>query len=172
MNLRVACLGLGLLSIAATGDPCSTTGPGGSSGGAVMSVGANDAVCASLSSEGLDGTPCCGHINDPCTGPYDCCSGVCSGVGGDGGGSLLDAGSRCAAPAVPTCTVALSSRCETGQCECRTSDDCCLGICAPTAIPGAGPSGTLRCCLAQGQPCGTNADCCSLTCDPETAQCD
>jgi hypothetical protein len=26
--------------------------------------------------------------------------------------------------------------------------------------------------LSAGQPCGANADCCDLTCDPDSDQCD
>jgi hypothetical protein len=172
MNLfRVGCFAVALLSIAASGDPCDDTGSSGT--GTVTTVGANGAACASESSEGIDGTPCCGSVNDPCQNDYECCTGSCSGSVSDGGAFASDGGgSTCGDPAVPTCTIALSSRCNAGQCECTTSDDCCLGVCAPTAIEGTGPSTTLRCCLSAGQPCGANADCCDLTCDPDSDQCD
>jgi hypothetical protein len=164
MNLRVVCLGLGLLSIAASGDPCTGTGTG-SSGGPPPDVGVNGAACESTTSAGIDGTPCCGAVNDPCQNDYECCTGSCSGNFGDGG-------STCGDPANPSCLDALSSRCNTGQCQCTSDADCCIGICAPTAISGTGPSTTLRCCQPVGQPCGANSDCCDLTCDPTTFQCD
>lgn len=165
-HLRIACLGLGLLSIAATGDPCSDPGTGSTSTSPPVDVGPNGSVCESNTSAGTDGTPCCGAVNDPCANDYECCTGTCSGNGaGDGG-------SACANPANPTCIDALSSRCNTGQCQCTSDADCCIGVCAPTALPGTGPSTTLRCCQPAGQPCGANSDCCDLTCDPTTFQCD
>jgi hypothetical protein len=165
MNVfRAGCFAVALLSIAATGDPCDDTGSSGSST-TVTSVGANGAACESTTSEGVDGTPCCGSVNDPCQNDYECCTGNC-------GNSFGDGGSSCGDPSVSTCLDGLSSRCLTGECECMTDDDCCIGVCAPTAIPGTGPATTLRCCQPAGQPCGTNADCCDLTCSDDTDQCE
>jgi hypothetical protein len=157
MNLRVSCLALALLSIAATGDPCSSSSTGT---GTTTSVGKNGAVC-----DNTVNTPCCAAVDQPCGDNNDCCTGNCSGSGGgDGGGlggSLVDSGSTCAEPFNEGCTVALSSRCNEGECTCTTDTDCCIGSCAPTSLPGA--SG-LRCCLTTGLPCDADADCCSLSC--------
>jgi hypothetical protein len=160
MSLRIPCLAVALLSLAATGDPCTGDGTGGGSD-ASSSVGKNGAVC-----EVLLPVTCCGGIDQPCNDDNDCCAGNCSGSSGasDGGGLggvFGDAGSHCAEPANNECTVALTSRCNTGQCSCASDSDCCLGSCVTAAIPGT--SG-LRCCLTSGQPCDINADCCSLTC--------
>ncbi len=187
MNLRVICLGLGLLSLAANGDPCvpsgadgGTSSGSGSGAGSVVDAGPNGAVCASETNAGSDGTPCCTGVKQPCVNDYECCTGNCSGNSGAGSGSgsgfgsgsWSDAGSSCGDPAVPTCIDALSSRCNTGECECTSDADCCIGVCAPTALPGTGPTTTLRCCQPAGQPCGANSDCCDLTCDPTSFQCD
>jgi hypothetical protein len=165
MNLRLPVFCLALLSVAATGNPCdmgSSTGTGTST-----SVGPNDAVCG-----GNGVVTCCVAVNDPCSDNNDCCGGNCSGSpGGDsatGEGAFGDAGNTCAEPANQECTTALGSRCNTGQCECSSDNDCCLGVCQPTIIPGAKGS---RCCLTTGNPCDTNGDCCSLTCQ-DNGQCE
>jgi hypothetical protein len=164
MNLfRAGFLTLALLSLAASGNPCDDTGSSGNSTPA-PSVGPNGSVCVSDTNEGTDGTPCCGSVNDACQNDYECCTGSCSGSG--------DGGSTCGDPAVTTCIDGLSSRCTTGECECTSDDDCCIGVCAPTALPGTGPATTLRCCQPAGQPCGTNADCCDLSCSDDTDQCE
>lgn len=152
MNLRVPCFALALLSIAATGDPCSSDSTGVSVG---VDAGANGAVCGTL----LPIT-CCGGVNDSCSDNNDCCLGNCSGSN-DEAGFGEDAGSTCAEPADEGCSVALSSRCNAGLCECATDDDCCIGSCQAATIPGT--SGK-RCCLETGLPCDIQADCCSLTC--------
>jgi hypothetical protein len=160
MNLRIPCFAVALLSLAATGDPCS--GDDSSSGnGATTNYGPNGAVC-----EVFLPVTCCAAVDEPCNDNNDCCTGNCSGSsgGGDGGGlggGFGDAGSTCAEPANNECTVALSSRCNTGQCACASDNDCCLGSCVAAAIPGTTGH---RCCLTSGLPCDVNADCCSLTC--------
>jgi hypothetical protein len=154
MNLRVPVLGVALLSIAATGNPCDVGSSTGTS--STTSPGANGAVC-----EVSVATPCCVAVNDPCSDNLDCCSGNCSGNGG-GDSGFGEGGSSCAEPANQGCSVALSSRCNTGQCECTQDADCCLGNCLPSIIPG---TKGLRCCLESGSPCGADADCCSLTCN-------
>src|SRR5580658_9828287 len=105
MNLRVPCLAVALLSLAATGDPC--TGDDSSGSTSLPDYGANGSVCSDL------GVNCCGFTNDPCNDNNDCCTGNCSGSnGGDDGGGLgggfSDSGSVCAEPTVP-CMAALSS---------------------------------------------------------------
>jgi hypothetical protein len=167
MNLRFPVLCVALLSIAATGDPCDQTGSTGTgSTGTGSTIGPNDAVC-----EVSINTPCCVAVNDPCSDNNDCCGGNCSGSSGadsGAGGAFGDAGSTCAEPVNEECTVALGSRCNTGQCECTTDNDCCLGNCEATIIPGV--SGH-RCCLESGLPCDADADCCSLTCQ-DSGQCE
>jgi hypothetical protein len=160
MKLRIPVLALALLSIAATGNPCDDTGSSGTTG--ITDVGANGSICSEL------GITCCVAVNDPCTDNNDCCSGNCSGPSGTDSGFASDAGSTCAEPVNEGCSVALTSRCNTGQCACSTDTDCCLGNCLASAIPGT--SGH-RCCLESGNPCDVSADCCSLTC-LESGQCE
>jgi hypothetical protein len=158
MKLRAVCLGLGLLSIAATGDPCDDTN---SSGTITTNVGQNGAVCGVTVN-----TPCCGNAGDPCSDNNDCCTGNCG--GSPDGGFASDGGSVCSEPINEGCSAALSSRCNTGECACASDTDCCLGNCVKAAIPG---TTGLRCCLESGQPCDAPADCCSLTCG-ESNQCE
>ncbi len=160
MNLRVPVFLVALLSIAATGDPCGGD-DSSSSGGGGVDAGANGAVC-----EVFVDVPCCVGVDQACDDNNDCCTGNCSGSNGVGS----DGGSTCAEPVENEgCTVALSSRCNSGMCACASDDDCCIGNCVAATIPGT--SGK-RCCLETGNPCDANADCCSLTCDPDTAQCE
>jgi hypothetical protein len=161
MNLRLAVLAVALLSIAATGEPCNGGDSTGTSDGAA--AGENGAVCGGVS---LD-VPCCVAVGESCDGDNNnCCTGTCSGSNGEAG--FLSEGSTCAEPANEGCTAALSSRCNTGMCECASDDDCCIGSCAAATIPGT--SGK-RCCLETGSPCDANADCCSLTCE-DSGQCE
>ncbi len=161
MNLRVPCLAVALLSIAATGDPCSSESTGSTGTGAGVDAGANGAVC-----EVFVNTLCCGSPGDSCTDDNDCCGGTCSGSNGEAG--FPSDASTCQVPANEGCTAALSSRCNTGQCACASDDDCCVGICATATIPGT--SGK-RCCLGTGGQCDAPADCCSLNCT-DSGQCE
>jgi hypothetical protein len=154
MNLRVACLGLALLSLAATGDPC--TGDDSGSTGTSMPAGKNGAVCdITVSIE------CCGSVSDPCSDNNDCCTGNCSAANGGDAAFTVDAGSVCGEPINQGCSVGLSSRCNTGACQCASDNDCCSGSCQAATITG---TTGLRCCLMTGNPCDVNEDCCSLTC--------
>jgi hypothetical protein len=161
MNLRVLCLGLGLLSIAASGDPCNPSGS--TSTGTLPKVGQNGAVC-----EVSINTPCCVSLGGSCNDNNDCCTGNCTGSVAEASFDPSEGGNTCAAPANEGCTAALSSRCNTGQCACASDADCCIGNCVKSLIPGT--SGT-RCCLETGQPCDAPADCCSLTCN-DCGQCE
>jgi hypothetical protein len=164
MNLRVPCLAFALLSIAATGDPCSDGGSVGTGTG--TDAGPNGPVC-----EVTVGTPCCVAVEQPCSDDNDCCGGNCSGSNGEGG--FGGDTSTCGEPVNEGCTAALGSRCNEGQCACASDDDCCVvgSICQVTSLPGA--SGR-RCCLGTGFPCDAPADCCSLTCtgDAGVGQCE
>jgi hypothetical protein len=161
MNLRALVFALALLSMAATGDPCS--GDDSSDSGDGIDAGANGAACGTIIQDLL----CCVGVDQPCGDNNDCCTGSCTGSNGDGG-FASDGGSICAEPANEGCTVALSSRCNTGMCVCASDDDCCIGSCAAATIPGT--SGK-RCCLETGGQCDANADCCSLTC-LDSGQCE
>jgi hypothetical protein len=163
MNLKLPCLALALLSVAATGDSNSCTGNSTGTSG-VPNYGPQGSVCSDL------GVACCGNVNDPCSDNTDCCTGNCSGSNGDGGaGSPTDgAGGACAEPVNEGCTVGLTSRCSQGACQCTTDTDCCLGNCLEATIPGTTGK---RCCLETGSPCDISADCCSLTCQ-DSGQCE
>jgi hypothetical protein len=158
MNFRVPFLALALLSIAATGDPCTSDSTGV---GAEVDAGPNGAVC-----EVSVNTPCCVAVAQQCTDNNDCCSGNCSGSN-NGEAGFESESSFCAEPVNESCTVALSSRCNTGQCECASDNDCCLGNCVEATLPGTRGK---RCCLETGSPCDAPADCCSLTCTGEGGQ--
>lgn len=140
-----------------------TTGclPPAANDGGTSSVGPNSAICCG----GRDGNcasqaECCSELNGACTYDYECCSGSCqSGI--------------CAAPTNPSCKDALGSRCNDGECQCTTSDDCCIGTCTVASVvsQGSDAGSSMRCCLTTGLPCGASSDCCSGSCRLDTNQC-
>lgn len=140
-----------------------TTGclPNDATDGGTTTIGPQSAICCG----GRDGNcssqaQCCSETNGACTYDYECCSGSC-------------ASGACAAPLNPSCRAALGSRCNDGECQCATADDCCIGTCTTASVGGqsseAGAS--MRCCLTTGLPCGANSDCCGGTCRADTLQC-
>jgi len=121
-----------------------------------------------------------------CSNASQCCAGACS-------------NGRCGAPAVAPCLptgtgCASPSQCCTGICEvgicrsapcravntnCAVNLDCCSGVCGPAEVgPGIFVS-TCRnatCLPPDGEPCFTNADCCTEFCstsfgDPSPGYC-
>jgi hypothetical protein len=107
--------------------------------------------------DGAPGPKACNGDGKQCAKGFDCCSGTCTNsacVGNvlgaaDGGASGGGASGplSCGAP----------------QATCKVAGDCCSGVCEPVT----GQAGVIECrdaCKADGQPCVTAQDCCSLGC--------
>jgi hypothetical protein len=126
-------------------------------GDCCVNVCGNGFCGGSTQADGAPGPKACNTDGQQCAKGFDCCSGTCTngacvgstlgGTGDGGGGGGASGPLTCGAP----------------QAACKVATDCCSGVCEPVT----GQAGTILCrdaCKADGQPCVTAQDCCSLGC--------
>ena len=153
--------------------------------------------CGVACNGGTCGGPLCSVVGTTCQRDSECCSGRCNGGRcGEAPASCLPTGEGCGVdagaqgpfgPGLRCCSDVCdprTARCDLGPGGCRETStpcdvdsDCCRGTCRPDGqlgnggVSNAGVSVCTAPCLADGQDCNSNGDCCDGVCGGVESQC-